>query len=165
MDILAASLRYWCAYKLNTDSAWAKMKVIISDATVPGEGEHKIMNFVRSQRNSPNHDPNTRHVIYGLDADLIMLGLATHEPHFRVLREDVFFQDSKPRMCKLCGQKGHDAGNCRGEAKEKDGEFDEKDTPLPIKPFIWLHVSILREYLGVELNVSGLPFQFDLSVP
>src|SRR4051812_20608726 len=121
MDILASSLRYWCSYKLNTDPAWANMKVIISDATVPGEGEHKIMEFIRSQRNSPEHDPNTRHVIYGLDADLIMLGLATHEPHFRVLREDVFAQDSRVRLCKLCGQKGHDERNCRGEAKEKQG--------------------------------------------
>ncbi|KAK4670955.1 5'-3' exoribonuclease 2 [Podospora pseudoanserina] len=162
MDILAASLRYWCSYKLNTDPAWAKIKVIISDATIPGEGEHKIMEYVRSQRNSPGHDPNTRHVIYGLDADLIMLGLATHEPHFRVLREDVFAQDARPRLCKLCGQKGHDAANCRGEAKEKEGEFGEKDRAAPLKPFIWLHVNIFREYLAVELNVPGLPFAFDL---
>lgn len=162
MDILAASLRYWCSYKLNTDPAWAKMKVIISDATVPGEGEHKIMNFVRSQRSSPEHDPNTRHVIYGLDADLIMLGLATHEPHFRVLREDVFAQDGKARMCKLCGQKGHDAQNCRGEAKDKDTDFDGKDNAAPLKPFIWLHVSILREYLAVELDVPNLPFKWDI---
>lgn len=162
MDILAASLRYWCSYKLNTDPAWAKMKVIISDATVPGEGEHKIMNFVRSQRSSPEHDPNTRHVIYGLDADLIMLGLATHEPHFRVLREDVFFQEGKARMCKLCGQKGHDAQNCRGEAKDKDADFDGKDNAAPLKPFIWLHVSVLREYLAVELDVPNLPFKWDI---
>jgi 5'-3' exoribonuclease 2 len=162
MDILAASLRYWIAYKLNTDPAWAKMKVIISDSTVPGEGEHKIMEFIRSQRSSPEHDPNTRHVIYGLDADLIMLGLGTHEPHFRVLREDVFAQDSKPRVCRLCGQAGHEARECTGQAKVKDGEYDEKDSAPPLKPFIWLHVSILREYLAAELYVPSQPFRFDL---
>lgn len=181
MDILAASLRYWIAYKLNTDPAWEKvrsrptidlstysfanqvqMKIIISDATVPGEGEHKIMEFVRSQRANPEHDPNTRHVIYGLDADLIMLGLATHEPHFRVLREDVFFQESRPRTCKLCGQPGHKAEECTGKAKEKNGEFDEKQNAAPLKPFIWLHVSVLREYLAAELHVPQQPFPFDL---
>ena len=162
MDILAASLRYWCAYKVNTDPAWEKVKVIISDATVPGEGEHKIMEFIRSQRSSPEHDPNTRHVIYGLDADLIMLGLATHEPHFRVLREDVFFQESKARTCHICGQKGHIAEACKGEAKQKDGDFGEKDKALIDKPFIWLHVSVLREYLEAELYVPQAPFRFDL---
>ncbi|KAK1146549.1 5'-3' exoribonuclease 2 [Aspergillus melleus] len=162
MDILAAALRYWIAYKLNTDPAWEKLKIIISDATVPGEGEHKIMEFVRSQRASPEHDPNTRHVIYGLDADLIMLGLATHEPYFRVLREDVFFQESKARTCRLCGQAGHKAEECRGQAKEKNGEFDEKGKGSSLKPFIWLNVSILREYLAVELWVPGQPFPFDL---
>lgn len=162
MDTLAASLRYWVAYKLNTDPAWEKLKIIISDATVPGEGEHKIMEFVRSQRNSPEHDPNTRHVIYGLDADLIMLGLATHEPHFRVLREDVFFNDGKPRTCRICGQTGHLAAECKGEAKVKQGEFDEKATVPTLKPFIWLHVGILREYLAVEMQVANQPFKFDL---
>jgi 5'-3' exoribonuclease 2 len=162
MDTLAASLRYWVAYKLNTDPMWAKMKVIISDSTVPGEGEHKVMEFIRSQRSSPEHDPNTRHVIYGLDADLIMLGLATHEPHFRVLREDVFAQDSKPRTCRMCGQAGHEASDCTGQAKTKDGEFDEKGSAPPLKPFIWLHVSVLREYLTAELYVPDQPFRFDL---
>lgn len=162
MDILATSLRYWVAYKLNTDPAWEKLKVIISDSTVPGEGEHKIMEFIRSQRASPEHDPNTRHVLYGLDADLIMLGLATHEPHFRVLREDVFFQESKPRTCQLCGQVGHKAEECRGQAKEKSGQFDEKQKTPALKPFIWLHVSILREYLAAEMQVPNQPFPFDL---
>lgn len=162
MDILAASLRYWCAYKVNTDPAWERLKIIISDATVPGEGEHKIMDFVRSQRASPDYNPNTRHVIYGLDADLIMLALATHEPHFRVLREDVFFQESQARRCKICNQKGHDAMSCRGQEKEKEGEFGEKESAEPLKPFIWLHIAALREYLAVELYVPDLPFRFDL---
>ncbi|KMP07600.1 5'-3' exoribonuclease 2 [Coccidioides immitis RMSCC 2394] len=162
MDILSAALRYWVAYKLNTDPAWEKVKIIISDATVPGEGEHKIMEFIRSQRSCPEHDANTRHVIYGLDADLIMLGLATHEPHFRVLREDVFFQESKARTCHLCGQQGHVAEACTGKAKEKNGEFDEKQRGTPLKPFIWLHVSVLREYLAAEMYVPNQPFPFDL---
>ncbi|KAI9041135.1 5'-3' exoribonuclease 2 [Aspergillus affinis] len=162
MDILAASLRYWIAYKLNTDPSWEKMKIIISDATVPGEGEHKIMEFVRSQRASPEHNPNTRHVMYGLDADLIMLGLATHEPHFRILREDVFHQESKPQTCGLCGQAGHKAEKCVGRAMKDNGELDEKQNETRPKPFIWLHVSVLRDYLTVELHVPQQPFPFDL---
>ncbi|MCJ1353283.1 MAG: 5'-3' exoribonuclease 2 [Icmadophila ericetorum] len=162
MNLLATSLRYWAAYKANTDPAWEKLKVIISDASVPGEGEHKIMEFIRSQRASPEHDPNTRHVMYGLDADLIMLGLATHEPHFRVLREDVFFQESKARTCRICGQTGHKAEECRGQVKVKQGQYDEKNGAVAQKPFIWLHVSILREYLEIELMVPGQPFRFDL---
>jgi 5'-3' exonuclease len=82
MTLLANSLRYWVVKKLNTDPGWkgvsrastlayqisdsSKLEVIISDASVPGEGEHKIMDFIRRQRISPLHDPNTKHVIYGL---------------------------------------------------------------------------------------------------
>ena len=91
-----------------------------------------------------------------------MLGLATHEPHFRVLREDVFFQEGKARTCRICGQKGHIAEACKGEVKQKDGEFGEKDKAVGKKPFIWLHVSVLREYLEAELYVPQQPFRFDL---
>ncbi|KAK5128119.1 hypothetical protein LTR08_004190 [Meristemomyces frigidus] len=97
--------------------------------------------------------------MYGLDADLIMLGIATHEPHFRILREDVFASETKPGHCRKCNQPGHMADQCRGGPKPKTGEDAIK---APLKPFIWLHVSVLREYLAVEMSVPGQPFRFDL---
>jgi 5'-3' exonuclease len=43
-----------------------QLKIIISDASVPGEGEHKIMDWIRRERSYPEYDANTSHVIYGL---------------------------------------------------------------------------------------------------
>ena len=90
-----------------------------------------------------------------------MLSLATHEPHFRVLREDVFHQEGSKTACRICGQEGHYAAQCTGEKKIKQDENDVKSAPQK-KPFIFLDVSILREYLEVELDVSYAPFPFDL---
>lgn len=155
MDLLASSLRYWISHKMNTDAGWRTLTVVLSDASVPGEGEHKIMDYIRRKRSDPHHDPNMRHVIYGLDADLIMLSLATHEPHFKVLREDVFAQDKGGSACHRCGQEGHFAANCTAPKADVD-------RPRAKKPFIFLDVPTLREYLAVELHTPGTPFPFDL---
>ena len=158
MDKLALSLRYWTAFKLATDPGWKDLQVIISDATVPGEGEHKIMNFIRSQRADPQYNPNTTHCIYGLDADLIFLGLATHEPHFKILREDVFAQ-SVPRGG---NRNGNGGGNNSRFAPQSEEEKQMQMEAAAQKPFLWLHVSVLREYLSAELWIPRLPFTFDL---
>ncbi|KAL3310197.1 5'-3' exoribonuclease 1 [Cichlidogyrus casuarinus] len=55
----------------------------------PGEGEHKIREFMSYERSQPSYRPDERHCIYGMDADLIFLGLTTHEINICILRENV----------------------------------------------------------------------------
>jgi len=47
--------------------------IIISTSSNYGEGEHKIFDFIR--RFPQHHGKDTNTIIYGLDADLIMLGI------------------------------------------------------------------------------------------
>lgn len=125
MARLTAQLKYFINKKISEDADWRGVQVVLSGHEVPGEGEHKIMEYIRLAKAQPEYNPNTRHCLYGLDADLIMLGLLSHDPHFCLLREEVLF----------------------GPAREK-----AKNKGLEATNFYLMHLSLLREYLDIEFN-------------
>lgn len=135
MAKLTNNLKYFIHKKITEDSSWANIEIILSGHEVPGEGEHKIMEYIRSIRSQDDYNPNLRHCIYGLDADLIMLGLVTHDPHFALLREEVTFGPQR-----------------------KVGPKDLHD-----QKFYLLHLSLLREYLSLEFQEieNQLNFEYD----
>ncbi|XP_060536009.1 5'-3' exoribonuclease 2 homolog isoform X2 [Cylas formicarius] len=158
MARLSECLHYYIHDRLNNDPGWRGIKVILSDANVPGEGEHKIMDYIRKQRAQPDHDPNTQHVLCGADADLIMLGLATHEPNFTIIREE--FKPNKPRPCDICGQLGHEMKDCIGGVRSEYGE-EPLQTISAETDFIFVRLCVLREYLEKELSMPNLPFKYE----
>ncbi|KAJ3383245.1 hypothetical protein HDU84_003762 [Entophlyctis sp. JEL0112] len=139
MARLSENLKYFIAKKISEDAAWSSITVILSGHDVPGEGEHKIMEYIRSLRASDDYRPNIRHCLYGLDADLIMLGLLSHEPHFALLREEVTFGG---RNKKTLATSNPDSQN-----------------------FYLMHLSIFREYLDLEfksMDESLVGFEYSL---
>ena len=62
-----------------------RIRFVFSSANVPGEGEHKIMQYVRDHKDIHN----LRNCIYGPDGDLIMLVLASPSSNFSILRDDL----------------------------------------------------------------------------
>ncbi|GAA5907315.1 hypothetical protein JCM6882_002805 [Rhodosporidiobolus microsporus] len=140
MARLSQQLKYFIAKKVSEDADWRGVEIILSGHEVPGEGEHKIMEYIRLSKAQPSYDPNVRHCLYGLDADLIMLGLLSHDPHFCLLREEVTF-----------GPRGG-----KGKAKSLENQN-----------FFLMHLSLFREYLDHEFSSlqtlsPPLPFAYDL---
>ena len=129
MERLTRQLKYFIAKKVSEDIEWQGCEIVLSGHEVPGEGEHKIMEYIRQAKSQADYDPNVRHCLYGLDADLIMLGLLSHDPHFCLLREEVTFGRA---------------------SKVKSQELEHQN-------FFLLHLCIVREYLELEFQEMKEP--------
>ena len=129
---LGIAFRRWIDYKMKTDKFWQNgAEIVFSGPEVPGEGEHKVMDMFRADKEAdPDYTPGKlKHCMYGLDADLIMLSLVTHEPRFILLREKIQRRKSNN--------------------KNKDtGSFNAEDFEL-------LEITVLRKMLHAHFTKMG----------
>lgn len=85
MDYLTKYIDWYIRKRINEDVKWRKVEVIFSNEKAPGEGEHKGLQYIRRFGSE-----SESYCIHGLDADLIMLALASHIEKFYILREDTY---------------------------------------------------------------------------
>lgn len=92
---LIGHIKFFIKRKIHEDDNWKNIEVIFSGGDVPGEGEHKIMNWIRGWKQSKDYDINESHCVYSLDADLIFLSMSLHLPKMIILRECLKFDHKK----------------------------------------------------------------------
>ena len=158
---LSEHLQCYISERILSEPAWQSIEVILSDANVPGEGEQKIINFIRQRQTLSTYNPETSHVLFGTDADLILLGIATREQYVIIMRNAFIRQ--QPRFCDLCRQHGHNFKDCQGLPKENLARSKDS-TSCPIKAkYIFVHLSILSNTMFHILwtnNPSGFEWDY-----
>lgn len=82
MERLDIYIQELISFKMSTDERW-KFNVIYSNYKVPGEGEQKIMHYIRNCQN-----PQFNSMIFSPDGDVIFLGLSLFDYNILILRDE-----------------------------------------------------------------------------
>jgi 5'-3' exonuclease len=86
MDFLTKYIDWYIRKRLSDpDSFWQDIEIVFSNEKAPGEGELKILSYIRYYG-----DSKESFCVHGLDADLIMHTLLTHLPRIYLLRDEIY---------------------------------------------------------------------------
>ena len=117
-------------------------KVLFLDANIPGEGEHKIIRFIKDFK----HSDRVTHIINGLDADLIMLSMSTGINNIYLLREKQHFE--------------YKMENAKKEREKINGSNVENDIDMDIEEYNLLSIDKLKDYYWNDINKQFKYSQF-----
>lgn len=85
MNYLSKYIDWYIRFMISTNDYWKDLEVVFSSEKVPGEGEHKIINYIRKLGKE-----SESFCIHGLDADLIMLGMSINNNDMYIYRENYY---------------------------------------------------------------------------
>jgi 5'-3' exoribonuclease 2 len=155
MDYLTKYIDWYIRKKISEGSNfWKDIEVVFSNEKVPGEGEHKLINYLRNYGSEKD-----TYCLHGLDADLIMLALGTHLPNFFILREDMY-SSSNDFFC-------IDIGNVRhilSEIMEWQSDI-EYNPESGVNDFIFICFIVGNDFLphipSIEIIEGGIDVMID----
>lgn len=156
MDYLTKYIDWYIRKRISEDERWQNTEVVFSTEKTAGEGEHKVINYIRRYG-----DPSERFCLHGMDADLIMLTLGTQLPHFHILREDMYDRNNE-FFC-------IDIGNIRGQLSELmrwDCENDIFNPEIATNDFIFMCFMVGNDFLphitGLEIIEKGIEIMLEV---
>lgn len=153
--------------EIQTNPIYLTINTYFSDINECGEGEHKIINYIKDN----NLENNI--IIYGLDADLIMLSFVSHKNNIFLLREALEF--GKPVMDKflyLCIDelKYYIIKDIQEKISSKDSSiiFNEKKLLNLIDDYIFICFLIGNDFipsiLSYNIRNDGIQNMLDIYV-
>jgi 5'-3' exoribonuclease 1 len=152
MDYLSKYIDWFIKKKLSEDDNWKHLEIIFSNEKVPGEGEAKILSYVRLYGNI-----SESYCLHGLDADLIMLGLCSHFPNFYILRDDMFDNNNKFYIVDIGKLYSNLSDNMRWDEKEFKQSFSSYNS---INDFVFICFMIGNDFLphvpSLEIIEGGI---------
>lgn len=158
MDYMTKYIDWYIRKRLSEDQKWQNLEIIFSNEKSPGEGEHKLIQFIRFYGGL-----DESYCIHGLDADLIMLGLGTHAPKFWVLREDLYNPRNDFFVINIGKTRLQLADMMKWEKTTKNVEYDPVSA---INDFIFMCFMVGNDFLphipSLEIIEGGIQCMIDV---
>lgn len=157
MDHLTKYIDWYIRKKISEDEKWANIEVVFSNEKVPGEGEHKLINYIRKYGNK-----NETYCVHGLDADLIMLCLGTGFEKMYILRDELSDKSYHYNVIDI-GLSRIDIANMLKWQDETKCVFSHINS---IYDFIFMCFTVGNDFLphipGIEIILGGIDFMIEI---